>query len=295
MMYINTMRILVTENCNARCPHCFNSFYREKKEIDIKTYIKLCYYLSSNNISRVKIMGGEPTVHSSFREIIKISQSYFDSVIVFTNAMNERITDMHPRDDDAIVYNFKFISTHFKKKKFLLDQPGRSRLEIQIGIKTNVENIMNRLYFYKDIIHNMKINLTLDCMENIFEHKLLLQDKFGVISRFITEELGVSYYVDHIIPSCLFSEHIDTPDALCSIKCAGLIDSSLRLRFCNQHESPLCSIVLPQGGFIPFNELVSNIESAFNSKIDIIRSKKCKNCSLFQIKCNGGCFAHKYL
>ena len=77
-MSINTMRILVTENCNAKCSHCFNAAYRSNKEIDLTTYSRLCDFLASNKIQRVKIMGGEPTVHSSFEEIIAISQAHLN-------------------------------------------------------------------------------------------------------------------------------------------------------------------------------------------------------------------------
>ena len=293
-MSINTMRILVTENCNAKCSHCFNAAYRSNKEIDLTTYSRLCDFLASNKIQRVKIMGGEPTVHSSFEEIIAISQAHFESVIIFTNALNDRILNIHPRDDDAIVYNFRFISPRFNKDKFLMDKPGRRRLEIQIGSKTNVENIINRLFYFKDI-PNMKINLTLDCMENIFENRYDLERNFAAVSNFINGDLRRDYIIDHIIPSCLFGEGIKTPDALCSIKCAGLIDSSLKLRYCNQFDRPLCDILDTKGAFIPFEQIVSYLKIGYDTKIGKARSMKCNNCKYFLGKCNGGCFVHKIL
>lgn len=288
------MRILVTENCNAKCPHCFNASYREKKEIDINTYIRLCEYLSSNNIRRIRIMGGEPTVHSSFEEIIKISQSYFESIVIFSNAMNNRIANIHPRSDDSIVYNFRFISPHFNINKFLLNKPGRRRLEVQIGSKTNIENIICKLSFFKNIPH-LKINLTLDCMENVFDNKKVLEEKFTLVSDFIKNDLNTDYIIDHIIPSCLFGEKIKTPDALCSINCAGLIDSSLRLRYCNQYPVDLGNILDSCGDFISYDEITAKLKIGYYSKIALLENSKCNDCNSFLHKCNGGCFAHKCL
>lgn len=286
------MRILITENCNAKCPHCFNVAYREKKEIDVNTYVRLCEYLSSNNMHRIRIMGGEPTVHSSFEEIIAISQAYFESIIIFTNAMNNRIINIHPRSDDAIVYNFNFISYKFNIDKFLLDLPGRRKLEIQIGSNTNVAHIINKLSILKGI-SNLKINLTLNCMEDVFDNKKVLEQKFSAVSDFIRNDLGTDYTIDHIIPSCLFGEKITTPDAMCSINCAGLIDSDLRLRYCNQFETPLCSILDSKGIFISYNKILSRLKKGYNSKISLLKSTKCKDCECFLKTCNGGCFAHK--
>lgn len=291
---MNTMRILVTENCNAKCQHCFNALYREDKEIDINTYIRLCEFLSSNKIRRIRIMGGEPTVHSSFEEIIKISQSYFESIIIFTNAINNRIENIHPRSDDAIVYNFRFISPRIDMKKFLLNYPGRRKLEVQIGSKTNIESIISKLLFFNNI-PNLKINLTLDCMENVFDNKKVLEEKFTVVSDFIKNNLGTDYVIDHIIPSCLFGEKIKTPDALCSINCAGLIDSSLRLRYCNQYSEPLGNILDSRGSFISYDEILSKLKIGYDSKITLLKKSECNDCNCFLQKCNGGCFAHKCL
>lgn len=289
---MNTMRVLITENCNAKCIHCFNVSYRENKEIDVKTYIKLCKYLSSNKISRLKIMGGEPTVHTAFEDIISISQSYFESIIIFTNAINNRIINIQPRNDDAIVYNFKYISSKFDINKFLLDKPGRRRLEVQISSNVNIANVLNRLSLFKGI-PNLKINLTLDCMENVFENRTILEQKFASVSNFIKNSLGTDYIIDHIIPSCLFGKKTKTPDALCSINCAGLIDSSLRLRYCNQYEIPLCDIRDSNEVFVSFEKLLDCLKRGYNSKISLLKHTKCNSCEHFQIKCNGGCFAHK--
>lgn len=284
---------MITENCNSKCLNCFNSTYREKKEINVDTYIKLCEYLFQNNIKRIKIMGGEPTVHSSFEKIITISQSYFNSVVVFTNALNDRIANIQPRKSDTIVYNFNFISSRFDTSKFLLEHPGNRRLEVQIGSRTNIEHLIKRLSLVKRI-PNLSINLTLDCMENIFDNRIDLEKKFMMVSDFITNDLKTNYLIDHKIPSCFWNNNNNkSTETLCSVDCAGLIDSSLMLRYCNQFEEVICSIIDSNGGFIPFDRLLSQLNVGYVSKTNLLKDKTCNNCGYFPIKCNGGCFAHK--
>lgn len=293
-MIKNSIRILITENCNAKCLHCFNATYREKKEIDVDAFIKLCEYLSLNKINRVKIMGGEPTVHTSFEEIISIAQSYFESIVLFTNAMNNRIVNIHPRTNDTIVYNFSFFSNRFNTEKFLFDRPGKRRLEIQISSMSDVEHIISKLSLLK-VFPNLRINLTLNCMENVFDNNKSLEHKFIIILDFVRNVLGMDYFIDHKIPLCLFGKKIQIPNAICSINCAGLIDSSLRLRYCNQYEEPLCNLMDIDGKFISFDAVLYNLEMGYESKIGLLKRANCNNCEYFQRTCNGGCFAHKFI
>lgn len=80
---IETFRVYVTEKCNANCPSCFNAKSRTSKEMSLEEFEKLCEYLSSNGIKHLKIMGGEPTVHKDFEELVKISQKYFREITIF--------------------------------------------------------------------------------------------------------------------------------------------------------------------------------------------------------------------
>jgi MoaA/NifB/PqqE/SkfB family radical SAM enzyme len=89
-------------------------------------------------------MGGEPTIHPDFSKITKIAQKHFKTVSVFTNAINNKIQEFEPRDNDSIIYNFKFAKL-LNKEKLLPEKPGRRSLEIQITSTTNTDKVVDNI------------------------------------------------------------------------------------------------------------------------------------------------------
>lgn len=87
--------IAITNYCNLKCPYCFadNMIQEQNKNISIENYIKLLYYLIElNNIEQVGIIGGEPTLHPQFKEILietnKCANKNHTLFTLFTNGIN---------------------------------------------------------------------------------------------------------------------------------------------------------------------------------------------------------------
>lgn len=81
--------ILVTNYCNQNCSFCFANELMTKdmvKEMNIIDYKKLLDYLKKNGSKKVYLMGGEPTLHSNFKDLIDISVKEGFGVELFTNA-----------------------------------------------------------------------------------------------------------------------------------------------------------------------------------------------------------------
>ena len=97
--------IMLNEVCNLRCPYCFADEFVNKnpKEISIEDFkTALEFSLSSGHNERIGLIGGEPTLHSNFREILVmlINDSRVNNVTIFTNGI--RIVDFideicHPK------------------------------------------------------------------------------------------------------------------------------------------------------------------------------------------------------
>lgn len=288
-MIFNSLRVYITEQCNAKCPSCFNKNNRSNSSMDIEHFRKICTFFSSNGVKRIKIMGGEPTLHSDFDVFMTIAQDYFQQVFLFTNAINDRILSFEPRESDSVVYNFTFHKL-WNNKKLLLDKPGKRAFEIQIKHNTNIEEIIRYLQdFNNKDIYSV---ITLDCTSNIFEHRDVLKEKIVKLQEFIIKnEYKTS--MDHRIPLCfLYNSNIIVPTSnfsICSLECSSLVDANYNIRFCNQSSKTLLNL-FQNNEIIPF-QLIENvlIKEFYTRQLDNL-NKICSSCVFYGTKCNGGCF-----
>ncbi len=82
--------IFLTRKCNLKCPYCFADEFVNKKneEISIDNFKKALSFIKTNS-DFVGLIGGEPTLHSRFNEIldILIEDKKINIVSLFTNGL----------------------------------------------------------------------------------------------------------------------------------------------------------------------------------------------------------------
>ena len=289
---MRSVRILLTEDCNANCSNCLNQSFRAKdKYINVSKFSKLCKYFQENDVLGVKIMGGEPTIHPEFEQLINIAQENFKRVSVFTNAITDRITIFHPREEDGISYNFRF-RKHISKEKLLLQYPGYRALEILVDDKTCPNQILEEsLSFLKYYYNRVSVMLTLDCTNGIFKKRSQTLPILEKIYLSLISE-GITVGLDHAIPVCyIYGSKIPVygKGVFCDTGCAGLVDSSCNLRYCNQHNSVLINL-FSEGKIIPFQIFENHLNYVYFQKQIEVMDKICKECICYGKICNGGCF-----
>ncbi len=82
--------ILLTNLCNQNCSYCFAKKEMKEnktKEMSLADFKKLTKILRKNGIATLRLMGGEPTLHSRFEEIIKLALKEFAQILIFTNGL----------------------------------------------------------------------------------------------------------------------------------------------------------------------------------------------------------------
>jgi len=297
MMVMDSMRILFTENCNANCPSCFNAHFRNGRDMPFDMLEKLSVYLTQNGIKRLKVLGGEPTVHKHYLEAVDIFQKYFQKVYIFTNALNDKILQTKLRESDGIVYNFSFINKSFDIRKLKLDEPGSRSFEVQIPSDADAGDIINRLETVftlpgaKEKIH---ISTTMNCMEHIFEKRGEIIPKWNKVVEYLAEK-GIKHGTDHPIPLCFYKNtdmDIKPKSGKCPFHLTGAIDASLNLRFCAQHPKVLTNMI-EDGELIPFSRMLRHLYYEYENKLCVNYDKKCFQCTWFNKQCNGGCYLHR--
>lgn len=90
------VNLLLTEYCNNSCPYCFA---KEKvdlgkakdpsKEITIENVKKLIEFLKKDNHYYIGLLGGEPTLHDKFPEILELFEKENFQITVFSNGRFE--------------------------------------------------------------------------------------------------------------------------------------------------------------------------------------------------------------
>lgn len=74
MVIYKVANIAITNYCNLKCSYCFadDVMLREQnKNMSLENYIKILKYLTEDNKEKkIGIIGGEPTLHPQFQEIL---------------------------------------------------------------------------------------------------------------------------------------------------------------------------------------------------------------------------------
>lgn len=93
------MNILLNTYCNLQCPYCFADPTMkecEVKNISLGDFNYVLNFQKRNNMGEVRLIGGEPTLHPQFKEIINriINSRCFRRILIFSNfTFSEDIAD----------------------------------------------------------------------------------------------------------------------------------------------------------------------------------------------------------
>lgn len=287
----HSVRVYLTERCNANCPSCFNRMNRTKSQMAIEKFKLICKYFNSLDIKHIKIMGGEPTIHEQFSQMIAIAQFYFESVHVFTNGTNPApLSNIAFRKTDSIIYNFLFASKYTEE----IIQPEKTfnrALEIIINSSTKTDQLISNYIKLEEKYGNIfRPCLTLDCASNIFKEKNIILPKLKEVEKYFIDH-KIPFKYDHKVPYCFAYKtglHFGN-NGLCKIEDTVLIDADYNLRFCNQISDKIINIFEGEK-IIPWNILENYLAEVFYTNQLNALNKICKSCVFYNKYCNGGCF-----
>ncbi len=85
------MNLITTDVCNRNCPYCFAEFKltRRKQEsfISMESFLAYLDFLDRSSDKRLKLLGGEPTLHPEFTALVDKGLERGFEVTIFTNGM----------------------------------------------------------------------------------------------------------------------------------------------------------------------------------------------------------------
>ncbi len=113
--------ILITNLCNQNCSYCFAVDELKKKksqEMKMTDFKKVLDFLEGSDDKTVRLMGGEPTLHSKFKEIVEYVFTQGFSLQIYTNGIfPNSLAEYLANYKDKIWHSFNINPPEFYPKK----------------------------------------------------------------------------------------------------------------------------------------------------------------------------------
>lgn len=306
-------RIALTERCQASCPHCFNAGDRRGREMDaaklfrfLEHNAKLPSQAPENYVSRVYIMGGEPSLHSDFARVTAGLGKYFGAKSIFSNGMDlgSWLHKVKFGRRDSLVLNGYTVDLD---DPFLRKAPRQTCFYFVAaphtlgGLEARIDKV------FRENLGG--VVLSIDTTRD-----LRLPDERGLVlawrklaSRYSGR--GLLFGMDHCIPFCLRDKGM--PKLLSELSggedfsgcgrpryayrtgCMGLIKANFDLMYCNQTPMKVTNIF---DGARPrtFQEICDSLAVARNRKLECLtrHDPACGRCARLK-ECLGACIKHQ--
>jgi len=306
-------RLVLTENCNMSCPHCFNANVRHGGVMDTEKILHF-FHKNSNYVSSsvLKIMGGEPTLHPDFLRILVEGCKYYGKVMVFTNGSgleeivsNPFLVKQHMQNKLTYAINgYTFDIENFNAYSQLINY-----VILHFVILKNYKRVVEKIMKCVDFSHQIHFMISPDTQVDLFDNtkledyrKIWISAITEIIPEFKRRNIGYSY--DHVLPICFYTQemidelHRFSIDDLhaskitcCGDQFMGLIDYNFDLYYCNQTRIKLGSILNENGQPKTLPEIEEMIQRGSKIKSDSIKdiSEKCSRCPVVAA-CKVGCY-----
>lgn len=319
--------IMINETCNLRCPYCFADEFVNKnpKEMSMEDFdTALNFALSSGYNERIGLIGGEPTLHSHFKEILikLINDNRVKNVTVFTNGVkiNEYLNEishakihliincnspenMGTKAYETMVTNIKeMISNRYYKEKITL---GINMYKPDFDYEYILELL--KQFNLKSVRTSISVPNDLTYLANPLNYFSMMKPRVLEFFDKLKEVNIIPFFDCNAMPVCIWSEQernkvlkefpeVKTKTNLfnTTVLCSPIIDilPDLTIIRCFGLSEQTKKNILD----------FKNIEEARNYYVRTIDSFACNTChskdcfSCYEretAKCNGGCLCFK--
>lgn len=310
--------IAIVNYCNLKCAYCFadDMIQEDNLTMSIEDYTKLVDFILKNPMDKIGIIGGEPTLHPQFLDIIKITKEKSAGrkqlPILFTNGI-ELKPFLSYLDNMNILLNYNHPNTMTVKQQEKLlntleeiNKLGYFNNTLFLGCNIHL-NCKNYDYIW-DVVKKYsltKIRCSVVSPGGQYKEWIYKKHEYFSLLKPIfldfckkAEELNCKLHFDcSYIPLCYFSDEekelinkVSDIKKECNVLCSSVVDFTVNLKVTS------CFGVYEP---IDFNKF-SNTDSLkiylfekYNKKLAKLNNQGiCKTCQSHQEgKCQGGCLA----
>lgn len=317
--------IFLTRKCNLKCPYCFADEFvnKDNEEISIENFKTALNFIKTDPNEAIGLIGGEPTIHSKFHELLGILQQddAVKKVLIYTNGIEiDKSIEIFKNKKFGLLVNCnspKDIGEHsFNKLKNNIQLLKNENVDFALGINLYSDKMdYNYIFDLLEISKNKSLRFS-TALPNDYKEKTskVLKDflKFKpFIFQFFNSciERSIIPYSDcNFIPNCILNiedkrtlinlkklaETYNVEDTLTSVRtCVPVIDilpdlTAIRCFGLSKYKKVEIS---------KFKH-IQNLRKYFFNKIDIYAratelSGNCKDCKERYLEKCGVCFTYK--
>lgn len=305
-------RMVLTENCNLSCPHCFNADVRKCGVMDADILIR---FMRDNPLesSVVKLMGGEPTIHPRIVDITKEACQSYGKVTLFTNGttMSELVKEpiiTKNHFQGLLEYTINGFTFEIDKFSSYKDYVQFITLHFVIPLK-NSGKVIKKIEKCMNLYPQVAFLISPDTQVDLFNDHILDQYRtvwVDALTRVIPQlrNREISFDYDHRLPICFYTQKmidslhsrgIDEAHVLtitcCGDQYMGLISYNFDIYYCNQTRIKLGSLLDKGGNPKSISDVEKILQAGSNIKTEAIKkiSDKCRNCVVVA-SCKAGCY-----
>lgn len=307
--------INITSICNRSCPYCFAMDSKKAGEYDNHIFMtidniqKAMSFLKKSEYHTFSIIGGEPTLHPQFKDIINLAMDEGFKVFIFTNGICRKsiatFLGAFPDDKIGILVNVNHPDSYsegeYAKLNYSLSQFG-----VKASLGFNIYLLNYDFTFFIDLIekHNsqkiIRIGLTHPILNR--DNSYIHTENYPKIAEILVEQAEICDQHDIRIGMdcgfvlCMFSTEqlgkLTKFGAEISFECKPVIDIGAKLD---------CWSCFPLFSWKRVNiedfENITDIIEYFNQQQLLYHRsgiyKQCFNCRyLMRGQCKGGCVSH---
>jgi len=310
--------VLFTTYCNRNCSYCFAKekvvLGRDRgdasKNMSIEALGHVIEFYRRNMLRRFVILGGEPTLHPNFNQMIDLvsSESFLKSISIFTNGLMPKNTlaylVINPDPRIRIALNLNSPDNHTKSQMSSVEKTMET-LGPKIGLGVNIYMAGQEYDYLIDAIeqYNLSRHVRVGLTQPIpgFKNVYAMEEDIPAIAVDILEfaekfyKKNISFSFDCGFRFCMFSldQHKELLRMGINFKsvCSPIIDigPDLSVWRCFPLNSNICGLLTD---FTSKNEIVDFYEKEYKSFIPMGNMPECPECR-YRVNslCSGGCLS----
>lgn len=304
--------LMLTNFCNYKCPYCFGMDYmfpkESRKEMSLETLRGLLDWMDKTpeNKSSIHLMGGEPTLHSQFEEVVFEILDRNHSIVIFSNLASP----MAPEYAEKLSHlNISWVVNVNPPKYWNAEQNDRIRrslksLATKASITFNINPEGEDDMWVVDLIEEyglnkcIKVGFVLPTMTS--SNYYLQDDQYPIVAEKLinllkkTHKYGITATFECGVPTCAFTDeqlgYLWSVESMFGSRCDSRLDVSPDGYMLN-------CLPLAKLARVHYTEFDNYLEAKhfFDKKLlpyrKLGRKEECFDCVLADTTCRSGCVA----